>query len=150
MRPFRFRLDALLAARRQAERAAQRRVAAVERRRLELEEALRRSQNRIAAAKESLRRTLVGRLDGAALRQEAGASLQAMRCGRELVLQLAGTMRRVEAMRGELLEATRRRQALSLLRDRRHAAWKAARERKETALLDDLAAVRRAPGERTP
>jgi flagellar export protein FliJ len=80
-------------------------------------------------------------MDMRTLRLGAGAALHAVRLARQTVLQLAGLNRRLEAARVRLLEATKRRRALELLRQRRHAQWKAALDKAETAALDDLAAT---------
>ena len=51
--------------------------------------------------------------------------------------------RRLDTARGRLIEATTRRRAIELLRDRRCARWKAALAKAETAALDELAMCRR-------
>lgn len=140
MAKFVFRLDPLLEARRRAERNAQVAMAGLQRRHLDLLRQLRRHQDCIAQGKQDLRGTLIGRLDVRALRLEAGEALHAVRRAHQVVLELAGLTRRLEAARQTLIEATKRRRALELLRDRRFEQWKAALDKAETAALDELAA----------
>ncbi|MDY7109689.1 MAG: flagellar export protein FliJ [Planctomycetota bacterium] len=139
MARFRFKLEPLLKARRHAEREKQRAVAELERQRLDLEDALRRRQAFIVEGKAALRDRLVGDLDMPSLRAHAGSTVQVMREAERLVLELAGVHKRLEAARGELVEAARERRSLELLRDRRLAQWKAALNKAEDAALDELA-----------
>lgn len=140
-RHFHFPFEALLKSRRLAEQEHQRAVARIERERLELEEHLRRRQDEIAAGKQSLRSGLVGAINMPALRLQAAASIDLMRRAQRVVLELAGIHRRLEAARALLVEATRRRRAIELLRERRFEQWKAELERVETATLDELAVM---------
>jgi flagellar FliJ protein len=139
MARFRFKLEPLLRARRHAEREKQRAVAELQRQRLDLEHALRRRQAFITEGKAALRDRLVGDLDMPSLRAHAGSTVQVMREAERIVLELAGVHKRLEAARGELVEAARDRRSLELLRDRRLAQWKAALNKAEDAALDELA-----------
>ena len=150
MPAFVFRLDPLLKARRRAEQHAQRAVAEIERQRLDLERQLRRHQQDITQSKQDLRGTMVGAIDMRSLRLGAGAALHVVRKAHQVVLQLAGVTQRLEASRGELIEATTRRRAIELLRDRRHTQWKMALDKAETAALDELAVNRAARKESYP
>jgi flagellar FliJ protein len=136
---FRFRLEALLRVRRQAEQVRQRAVAELEGRRRDLETALRRHQDQIAAGKRTQCDRLVGRLDVTELRARAGSTIQHMREAQRILLELAGVHRRLEEARADLIEATRRRRAVELLRERRFAAWKKRIDGAENAALDELA-----------
>lgn len=148
MAKFVFKLEPLLEARRRREQGRQREVAEVERERLALERMLREHQREIGRGKQELRERLAGPLDMRRLRQGSFASLHRVRKAQQVVLQLAGVHRRLDEARGRLLEATRRRRAIELLRDRRFQQWKTALDKAETAMLDDLAG-RRAPGRLT-
>ena len=150
MAKFVFRLQPLLRARERAEQARQRAVAEVERERLVLENRLRRQQQVITEGKRELAGRLVGGIEMEALRQQAGATLHAMREAQRLVLELAGVHRRLEATREELIEATRQRRAIELLRDRRFAQWKTDQEKAETGALDELAVAAAARKEAKP
>ena len=113
-------------------------VAGVERERLSLEESLRRQQQEISTARQSLRDSLIGTLDAHMLRLHAASSLQQMRGAQRLVLELAGVHRRLETARAALVEASRARRAIELLRERRLAQWKAALNKAEDQALDEL------------
>ena len=141
MATFRFTLQALLDARRQTEQRHQRIVAEIERQRMQLENDLRRRQTGISQAKHDLRGTLTGKVDVQSLRMHAASTMQFLRQGHRVVLELAGVHKRLEAARGELIEAAKQRRAIELLRDRRWARWKIAENKRETAALDELAVV---------
>lgn len=139
MARFRFQLEPVLKARRHAERARQRVVASLEGERLGLERRIRGHQDAIASSRRLLREQIVGRLDVHMLRGESAVAVAAMRQAQQLVLELAGVHKRLEAARGELIEATRARRAIELLRERRFEAWRKAQEKAEQNLLDELA-----------
>jgi flagellar FliJ protein len=148
MARFRFPLEALLTARRHSEWGRQLVVADLQRRRLDLEDALRRDQQFIGDGKRSLRDGLTGLLDVTALRGHAGSTIQLMRRANRILLELAGIHRRLESARVDLVEAARGRRAVELLRERRFAAWKRKIGRAEDAAMDELAvqaAARREP-----
>jgi flagellar FliJ protein len=138
---FHFPFEGLLKARRLAEREQQRAVAAIERERLTLEDALRRQQQELSSGRQSLRDSLIGTLDAQMLRLHAALSLQQMRGAQRLVLELAGVHRRLEMARAALVEAARARRAIELLRERRLAQWKAALDKAEDHALDELAVI---------
>ncbi len=139
---FVFALEPLLRARRRAEEQEQRRRAEIERERLRLQKTLRDHQRNIAQGKFALRESLTGTVDIRALRLATGASLHLVRMAQQIVLQLAGVQTRGESARARLIEASRNRRAMELLRERRHEAWKRAQEKAETAALDELATQR--------
>lgn len=139
MARFRFKLEPVLTVRRRREQAAQLKVAELERIRRGLEDALRRQQELITTAKSSLKGRLVGTLDVDDLRAHAGATIGQMRAGHRILLELAGVHTRMDAARAELIEASRRRRAVELLRDRRYEAWRRALDRAEDAAIDELA-----------
>lgn len=139
MPKFRFKLDPVLRARRIEEREKQRAVAEIERERREYEDRLRQMQQHITAGKGELRGRLTGRIDPAALRQQAHNSLSLSRKAQRTVLELAGVHKRLDAARRELVEAMRRRRAVELLRDKRYEQWLAEQEKADTAMIDELA-----------
>ncbi len=136
---FRFKLEPLLTARKQIERAKQRVVAELERRRLELEDMLRSQQRFISEGKQSLRDRMVGSLDLPVMRSHASCTVQLMRRAQRIVLELAGIHSRLQAAREELIEAARDRRAVELLRERRFEQWKADLNKAEDAAVDELA-----------
>jgi len=130
-----------LKARRTIEQGHQRIVAQVERERLALEEKLRGQQGRIAEGKRLLQKALLGPVDAQTLRLHAMESIHLARTAQRLVIELAGAHRRLEAARAELIEATRRRRAVELLRERRFEQWNSAMQKAETAAIDELAVI---------
>ena len=147
---FNFTLDPLLRARTQAEQARQIAVAELECRRMALEDRLREHQRGIAAGKAELGERLVGRLDVHELRLQGNAALALVRHAQRTVVELAGVHRRLEAARAELVEATRERRSIELLRERALERWRAEQERVETAALDELAVIGAARKETAP
>jgi flagellar export protein FliJ len=71
----------------------------------------------------------------------ASSSMQILRDAQRIVLELAGVHKRLEAARAELIEATKQRRAVELLRDRRFAEWRNAENKRETAAIDELAVI---------
>ena len=136
---FRFRLEPVLEARRRTEQGRQRAVADLERQRRELEDTLRRHQQFITSGKQSLATQLVGSIQLDALRAHAGSTIHLMRRAHRVLIELAGVHKRLDAARAELIEATRDRRAVELLRERRFAEWKRVLERAENAALDEMA-----------
>ncbi len=136
---FSFRLDPLIRVRRQVEQARQIAVAALERQRLDLEDSLRKQQQFITEGKQTLRDRLVGPVDITGLRTHAGSTIQLMRRANQIVLELAGVHRRLESARNELIQATKDRRAIELLRERRFEQWKTNLNRAEDAAIDELA-----------
>jgi len=138
MARFRFRLEPLLRARRSTEQTKQRTVAELEGRRRDLEHGLRSAQDRIASGKREQSGRLIGALDVSALRAQAGWTIQHLRQAQRLLLELAGVHRRLEGARSELIEATKQRRAVELLRERRFLQWKRRITKAEDAALDEL------------
>lgn len=144
---FVFELEAVLKQRLAEERQRQRALAAIERERVALEDALRECQGQIRMEKDQLRAALGASgpgtpVDLRGVRMQAGASLTLAARAQQFVLKIAGTMRRVDAARAALLMATTRRKAVETLRERRLAAWKEAMRRREDAALDEIAVMR--------
>ena len=141
MAKFHFNLEPLLKAKKRVEEVHQRAVAQIERQRMDVEENLRRHQANIALGKQSLRQGLVGPVNTHGLRLHAASSMQMMRKAQRVVLELAGIHKRLEIARTALVEAAKERRAMELLRDQRFAQWKAARDKRETAAIDEVAVI---------
>lgn len=148
MARFVFPLEALLEQRRGVERSRQLAVAAIERERLEMEAQISDCQRQIVSHKEDLRSLLSGNGGGAVdtrtVRLQAGASLHAQATAQRMALQLAGVYRRLEAARAELMRATTARKAVETLRERQYERWKREQNRREAAMLDELATMKAA------
>ncbi len=136
---FRFELEALLTARRSAEREKQLAIAELERERRAEEDAIRRHQAFIIGGKDDMRGCLTGHLDLGSLRLNASETLNHVRSAQQRVLALAGVHRRIDVARAELVEAARSRRAIERLRERRFEAWRMDLEKREAAQLDELA-----------
>lgn len=141
MARFVFTLQPVLKARRRTEEELQRAVAQIERERMRLEDVLRGHQRNLVSDKSLLRAGLTGLIDVRDLRLQANCSRQIMRRAQQIVLELAGVYKRLEAARSRLIEATRNRRAIELVRERRYEQWKSAINKAETDALDELAVI---------
>ncbi|MFG0259850.1 MAG: flagellar export protein FliJ [Phycisphaerales bacterium JB041] len=144
MARFVFELDPLLQQRRREERDCMRRVADVERDRVEIERQAARLAEASRDERDALRRELGDRsqVDLSRVRLQSNASLHGVRKRHELALRGAAVLKRLEAERRRLIEATTRRRAVELLRERRYEAWAAAERLKEAREMDELVTAR--------
>lgn len=146
MPKFVFKLQALLDHRVRIERDRQLALASVEQERRRLEGEVAARQRELAALKADLRGALGerpgARVDLGAVRLQTGAMLRDRARAQQLVLQLAGVHRRIEAARQALREASTARRAVELLRDRQELRWRQEQNRRESAALDELAVMR--------
>jgi len=146
---FIFELEAVLRARKAAERTRILEMAVIERERLGVESRLRDLQRQIGEEKIELRGQLGHEgasgagvmLDLRGVRFQAGSALRLMASAQRAVLELAGIHARVERARRALLEAATARKAVEALRDRRREAWAAEQKRLDEAIMDELAVV---------
>jgi flagellar FliJ protein len=137
MARFRFNLQAVLDHREMIEEQKQLAVAALERERARLEGAIRGHQAGITQGKQDIRASLrAGDIRGVRLQTVASAAIVA--AAQRAVLELAGLHRRLEAARADLLEATKRRKAVELLKERRLEEWRTEQNRRELAAVDEL------------
>lgn len=146
MAKFVFELEAVLEQRRGVERTKQLAVAAVDRQRIELEQRLAGCRERLDGERRELREELAGggSVDMGRARRQAGATLHVLAEAQRTLLQLAGVQTRLEAARRELIEATTRRRAVEVLRERRFEEWKREESRRDAAAVDELAVMRAA------
>ncbi|MEX0887707.1 MAG: flagellar export protein FliJ [Phycisphaeraceae bacterium] len=136
---FRFKYTAVLAQRQRFEDERKRDLAAHLRRYNGLREQLEAMQTTIRESKRHLGDALVGRVDLDRVGEFARYSNHTTIRAQQLVHQLAGVDREVHAARERLMQATRQRKAMELLRDRHEAAWRAEQQRREQRELDELA-----------
>jgi len=143
MPAFRFKLQPVLDLREREERDRQRIVATLESRRQQLERALRDRQTDLSSIKTDLRRALSPGepADGPVLRLQAGAAMAVQAKGQRLVLQLAGIHKQLEVARKHLAEASRRRRAVELLKERRYHQWIGDLRRREDAANDEVGTI---------
>ena len=140
---FHFTLDPVLRLRQREEEAVQREVAEIQREIGRLEDMLRRQRQRIDSSRDELRSSLTGPLDVPDLRLHAASVVQQMRNAQRLLPQLSQLHEKLTVTRDRLVEASRRRRAIELLRESRYTAWKRDMERKAQAALDELSMRRR-------
>ncbi len=148
MARFRFELEAVLEQRRGVEREKQLAVATLEAKRLEIEDEIRGHQRQLVQEKSDLREHLGSARAGGergvdlrTVRMQANASLHLVARAQQAVLRLAGVHHRLDAARVGLIEATTRRRAVEVLKERRFEAWKDAQDRRENAALDEMAII---------
>ncbi|MBN4052520.1 flagellar FliJ family protein [bacterium AH-315-K20] len=144
MARFVFELESLLEQRRREERDRMKRVAEVERDRVEIEQEAAALARAFHDEQDALRRELgegVG-VDLGRVRLQSNASLHGLRKRHELALRGAAMLKRLDTARRSLLEATTRRRAVELLRERRYEAWVAAERTKEAREVDELVTAR--------
>lgn len=149
MARFRFNLQAVLQHRKMVEEQKQRALAALEAERARLESVIRAHQQAITEERRQMRQSL-GVGDIRAVRLQSAASVRLATAAQRAVLELAGLHRRLENARAELLEASKRRKAVELLRERRYEEWKSEQNRRELAALDELAVMAAARKEVDP
>jgi len=142
MAQFKFRFKTLLKHRSRIEDQRQRDLAQHLRTRMILHDQIREMQDTIRDSKRSMADGLVGKVDLTRVGQFARYSGHAAQRARQIVVKLAGLEKQVDLARAVLLEATKQRKALELLRDKDQAKWRYEQDRKETNELDELATSR--------
>ncbi|MCC5828258.1 MAG: flagellar export protein FliJ [Phycisphaeraceae bacterium] len=135
---FRFRLQTLLNARREAEDRAQRELAVLQGRKQAMLNELRSMRESIHDARHELNQSLRGRVVMEQVGRFARFTLEERARAQGLVSRLAALEREVVEARGRLLEAMKQRKALELLRDRQKQEWLQRMERRQTEELDEL------------
>lgn len=142
MAQFQFRFKTLLAHHRRVEDQRQRELAQHLRTRMILHDQIRDMQDTIRDSKQSMADGLVGKVDLTRVGQFARYSGHAAQRARQIVLRLAGIEKQIEVARTDLLDATKQRKSLELLRDKHEAQWRYEQDRRETNELDELATTR--------
>jgi len=146
MARFTFRLQPVLEMREREERDKKLALAELERERLGMENQIRSYQLNIEHEQASLAEMLVGKggIDFRGARLQANAALSNRFSAQRVVLELAGVHRRIEQARRELVEASTRRKAVELLRERQREAFESEQRRRESGELDDISVMRHA------
>ncbi len=142
MAKFQFRFQTLLAHHRRVEDQRQRDLAQHLRTRMILHDQIRDMQDTIRDSKRSMADGLVGTVDLTRVGQFARYSGHAAQRARQIVVKLASLEKQVEEARQALLDASKQRKALELLRDKHEAQWRYEQNRRETNELDELATTR--------
>ncbi len=142
MAKFQFKLEPVLFQRRIEEERCQRDLAKSLRERMILHTQLRHMQQRVTQAKQSLTNGLVGVVDMTGVSSFARYSGQVRQRAHAFVMKLAGVEKQIDSARQTLIEASRRRKALELLRDKHYEAWKKRLAKREAAEMDEIAVQR--------
>lgn len=153
MARFVFELEAVLRMRLREEERAMLALAERERARTEQVRAATEIEMRAAMGRLEWRDRLAiatGGIEMTGLRMQAGSTLRDLALLKRAALSVAAAERVVAKAREELLEATRRRQAIEELRERRLEAWKSERQRFEQRVVDDLVVSRFGRGDGGP
>ncbi len=137
---FVFKLEPVLNLREREEREHQRAVAVLERERMRLEAFIRECQRASRAERAVLRDALAegGRVDLWPVRMQAAAAGELTARAARAAVELAGLTRRIEQARTLLIEATKRRRAMELLKERRLEEWRRTEAKAEFLLVDEI------------
>lgn len=144
MAGFVFNLEPVLRQRRLTEEQRQRELARLLSQKLTLEEQLRGFQQTLRSSKHALGDTLLGPVDLARVAQFTRYHAQVRAHAHGAVVKLAQLEKAVEQARALVVEASKARRALELLRDRRREAYLREQARREAAELDAIAIERHA------
>lgn len=139
MAKFVFKLKPVLDQRQRDEDDRQRELAQLLRQRMILQQQLRELQGSIRSDKATMTDSLTGSVDVSRLREHARHAGHVTQRAQQLAVSMLGLERRVEAARADLLEATKRRKAIELLRDKQKKRFDNEQRRREAADLDEIA-----------
>lgn len=142
MAKFRFKLESVLAQRQRVEDERQRELAKLLRERFILETELRHMQEAITADKVEMSGELVGRVDVGRIRAHANHANQVTLRAQQIAVRMMGLEKQIEAARGKLLDATKGRKAIELLKDKQLKRWQTELDRRERETLDEMAVQR--------
>ncbi|MEX0745792.1 MAG: flagellar export protein FliJ [Phycisphaeraceae bacterium] len=139
MPAFRFKFESVLEHRRRVEDECQRELAQHLRGRMILQNQLGQMQGTIQQAKHELGDALVGRVDLDRVSGFARYSGHSTDRAMQIVRRMARMEKQITEARQRLLEATRERKAIELLRDQHARQWERDRQRRDAIALDELA-----------
>ncbi len=142
MAKFQFRFQTLLAHHRREEDQRQRELAQHLRTRMIFHDQIRDMQDTIRDSKQAMADGLVGKVDLTRVGQFARYSGHASQRARQIVHRLAGVEKQIDQARQTLLDATKQRKSLELLRENHETQWRYEQNRRETNEMDELATTR--------
>ena len=137
MQTFQFKYKVVLRQREVVEQQKQRALAKLMHQRNAMVSQLREMQETISESKRQAADGLVGTVDLGAIAGIARYSASCALQGNALVREIAQMETLVEQARNELIEASKNRKALELLRDRQRQAWDLEQRRMEAKRLDE-------------
>lgn len=151
MAGFKFKLQPVLEMREREEREKKLALAELERERMWIENRIRGYQRNIETEQSSLAQMLgtQGGVDLRGARLQANAAVSNRFSAQRAVLELAGVHHQIERARTELAEASARRKAVELLRDRQQEAFELEQRRRESIEMDDMTVMRYSRGQGT-
>ncbi|MEQ9206918.1 MAG: flagellar export protein FliJ [Phycisphaerales bacterium] len=151
MAGFKFKLQPVLEMREREEREKKLALADLERERMWIENRIRGYQQNIETEQSSLAQMLgtQGGVDLRGARLQANAAVSNRFSAQRAVLELAGVHHQIERARTELAEASARRKAVELLRDRQQEAFELEQRRRESIEMDDMSVMRYSRGQGT-
>jgi flagellar protein FliJ len=151
MAGFKFKLQPVLEMREREEREKKLALAELERERMWIENRIRGYQRNIETEQSSLAQMLgtQGGVDLRGARLQANAAVSNRFSAQRAVLELAGVHHQIERARTELAEASARRKAVELLRDRQQEAFELEQRRRESIEMDDMSVMRYSRGQGT-
>jgi len=139
MARFEFKLEPLLRHRRRLEDQAQRELAKLLRQKMIFEQQLRSMQQTITDDKRTMAASLVGHVDVERIRNHGSHVNQVTLRARQIAARMVGLLRQIDQGRAKLIEAMKQRKAIDLLRQRQFDKWQRDLDRRENAMLDELA-----------
>ncbi|MAG17751.1 MAG: flagellar export protein FliJ [Phycisphaerae bacterium] len=142
MAGFRFKLDPVLKHRGMIENQCQHNLAKLMRQRHIMHTQLRQMQETISRSKHQLASALVGRVDVNQIHQFSRHSGPVVLREQKIVIALAQLEVRIDAARQALLDATRNRKALQLLRDKEFRLWRRLTNVRDVARVDEITSQR--------
>jgi flagellar FliJ protein len=138
MARFVFKLRAVLKQRRWVERQRQRELASAQRAVQDAEDELARLQQEVRDANEFARQSLaVGRVNVGLLAQHRLYLVAAGKRMQDAARRIDVARQEMLAAQQRLVDATKQRRVIEMLRDRQLQQWKAEQDRRELALLDE-------------
>ncbi len=143
---FRFELEVVLEHRLRIEQDRQKAVAELETVRVGLENRIRECQHGLENERREMK-LLLQASDMRGVRHQAAASNRLIGSAQRAALELAGVHKRLEVARAALLEATKRRKAVELLKERRYEEWMQKQNKKEAEAIDEMAVMAASRGD---
>jgi flagellar FliJ protein len=139
MAKFEFQFEAVLHHRKVQEDQKQRTLAKLLREKLILENQLRSMQQTISTDKREMAGSLVGSVDVRRIRQHAAHAGQVAVLARHMAARLMIVHKQIDLARAELLKAAKAKKAIELLREKQFTRWRKAEDKKDAAMLDEIA-----------
>jgi flagellar FliJ protein len=138
MARFSFKLEPVLRHRRMIEDEHQRELAQLLREQMILESRMHVLQGEITRDKSSMGSALVGRVDVSRIRQHGAHQGRVAVHLQEIASRLFMLHRQIDDRRSQLIEATRARKAVEILKDKQYRRWRDEQNRRENRELDEL------------